>query len=261
MNEEKITLPQKLDIKLDDRLRCAASFVRCGSVAADVGTDHAYLPIFLTVNGICPRAVGSDINEGPINRARENVDKYGLGDRITLIHTDGLRGLESTGAKDIIICGMGGEMIIDIIRNAQFVFSGDARLILQPMTKQAKLRQYLTESGFAIEDERLVKSGGKLYQCICASWRGTESALAAGVPTELTPASLTQYSAVELLLGRANIERGETGDGLFTDFIDKVIGAKTKQLNGKISGNANIEKEHALLGKLKEIKDEIGRNI
>jgi Predicted SAM-dependent methyltransferase len=232
-------------VTLDSRLLCAASFVRSGNVAADIGTDHAYLPIYLLQNGVCPRAVGSDINEGPISKAKANVEKYNLADKITLIHTDGLRGIEHTGATDIIICGMGGEVIIDIIRNASFVFDSSVRLILQPMSKQPKLRQYLIESGFAIADERLAKSDGKLYQCICAHFTSTLCA---------------PYSAAELTLGRGNIARGDSGDGLFAEFVSRAINAKSKQLQGKIAGNADVNAERDLLAELHEINDKIKKS-
>ncbi len=222
---------------LDERLSAAVSFVRNGAVAADIGTDHAYIPVYLVMQGICKRCVASDINSGPVEKARGNIEKYGLSDKIELIQTDGLNGIENTGAEDIIICGMGGDLISDIISQADFVFDEKISLILQPMSKVEKLRKYLADTGFLIEDEQIMKSDGKIYQCIQASWSGT-------------PYTLSQ---AELLLGSYNIQRGETGNGVYTELLENAADAAERRLKGRISGGLNTEKESQLLSELNEI--------
>ena len=156
----------------DARLRLAASFVRSGARFADIGTDHAYLPIYLLREGRIASAVAADVAEGPLGRARRNVEECGLSDRIELRLADGLSGMEGCGLTDIAICGMGGELIAAILRAAPFVREGDVRLILQPMTRIAELRRYLAAEGFAIDGERYAVAAGRAYTCLCVTFTG-----------------------------------------------------------------------------------------
>lgn len=169
---------------IDDRLYLAASMVREGGVVADVGTDHAYIPIFLINTEKCPRAIASDINEGPLERARQNAEKYECADSITFVLADGLDGLplEEKGVTDIVICGMGGELIARIIDGSPYARKPGIRLILQPMTKPEHLRKYLSENGFAETDGGAAEAD-KVYQCIVCEYTG--------VPYSLTPAEMT----------------------------------------------------------------------
>ncbi|MBQ4136775.1 MAG: SAM-dependent methyltransferase [Clostridia bacterium] len=181
--------------ELDNRLLACASLVRQGSVAADIGSDHAYLPIYLVRHGICPRAIASDINEGPVNRAKINVRLSGLSDKIDILLADGLDKAASYKPDDIIIAGMGGELIRDIIGASEYAKTKGVRLILQPMTMPHILREYLAGAGFNIIDEMICSAQDKYYQIICAEYDGTAR-------------SFTEH---ELLLGKINIERLKTG--------------------------------------------------
>lgn len=163
--------------KLDHRLRTAVRYVRQGAIVADVGTDHAYLPVYLTATGQASFAVASDINEGPIAAAARHVAAYGLSDRVCTRRADGLAGLEAYAPTDIIIFGMGGELIARILSDAPWVCDRRIRLILQPMTHAACVRRYLAAQGFAIEDEMLSREGGKIYQTIVAAYDGTPYAI------------------------------------------------------------------------------------
>lgn len=162
---------------LDGRLSTALAFVRPGAVVADIGTDHAYLPAALILSGQASAAIAADINPGPLEHAADTVKKYALSDKISLRETDGLHGLEDSGATDILIFGMGGELIARIINEAPFTRSAQIRLILQPMTKHAELRLWLTDNGFSIRGERLSKAAGKIYQTICAEYTGETTPL------------------------------------------------------------------------------------
>ncbi len=168
--DRSVRLP--LRSEMTPRLLTAASFVREGAVVADVGTDHAYLPIYLVSAGTAIRAVASDINEGPLARAEANVRRFGLTDRIALRLTPGLVGIEAFAPTDILICGMGGELIASILEAAEFVRDSQIRLILQPMTSARELRMWLAANGFAIEEERFAKEREKLYVVIAASYTG-----------------------------------------------------------------------------------------
>ena len=162
---------------LDARLRAAAAYVRQDAVFADVGTDHAYLPLFLLAEGKISRAVCSDVNEGPLAKAREHSSKYPFLSKMSFHLANGLEGLFGQGITDVAICGMGGELIADILSRAPFIKNAEMRLILQPMSRPEQLRRFLAAEGFFIEDETFVRAAGKSYACLCVSYRGVAYAL------------------------------------------------------------------------------------
>ena len=213
-------------IKIDDRLTQIASYIRSGKIAADVGTDHAYLPVWLMQNGKCHKVIASDINEGPCRKASKNVAEYRLSEKIEIIQTNGLHGIEVHTPDDIIIAGMGGELIWDIISASDYVKTNGVRLILQPMSKVLLLRKLLTENGFDIIDETLARADGRIYEIIYAEYTG----------------NVETYNEIELLIGRKNIENGHV---LFEKFVERKI-----YLLGKNFFNKNeklIEELRALL--------------
>lgn len=163
--------------KLDGRLFSASKFVRQGAIFADVGTDHAYLPLFLLKEGRIERAVCSDINEGPLNSARENAREAGFFENISFYLTDGARELSALGITDMAICGMGGELIASIIDNAPYLKDKSVNLILQPMSRQEHLRAYLYSHGFEVIDEAYSEDSGKFYVTLLASFVGKERTL------------------------------------------------------------------------------------
>ena len=147
--------------------------VREGARFADVGTDHAYLPLYLLSIGRIASAVAADVAEGPLARARDNVRAAGREGDVTLMLTDGLQGMDKLGLTDIAICGMGGELIASIVDAAPWVKDRSVRLILQPMTKAPQLRAYLAEAGFSVLKETVTEVSGKLYTCLCAEYTNT----------------------------------------------------------------------------------------
>lgn len=157
----------------DKRLLCAASMVRRSSRLADIGTDHAHLPVYLVQNGICPSAVAADIGEGPAASARRTVKEAGLEDAVEVRVGDGLSVLSAEEVDDIVIAGMGGETIAAILQGAPWLRDGgDRRLILQPMTKTAELRDWLFANGFALDEEHIVRDGRHLYCVMAAHFDG-----------------------------------------------------------------------------------------
>ena len=160
------------DARLNARLCSAASLVRQGAVFADIGTDHAYLPIFLLTEGVIDRAYATDINQGPLSSARANVAEAELCDRVTFMLCDGAHALSGKGIDDYAICGMGGELIADIIDRAPHLRDGAVRLILQPMSRQEHLRRYLMSEGFAIRCESYSYDSGKYYVTLMAEYTG-----------------------------------------------------------------------------------------
>ena len=148
---------------IDERLLTAASFVRLGSRAADIGADHAYLCIHLIRHGICSEVIATDIRPGPIAIARGNITAAGLDSVISVRNGDGLAPIADGEVDDIIIAGMGGETIADIVEAAPWTKNGGMRLILQPMSKPEELRRRMYLAGFAPVAERAARAGGRLY--------------------------------------------------------------------------------------------------
>lgn len=159
-------------IKLDKRLRLAASMVRKGRAAADIGTDHGYLAIYLAQREICPQVIACDLREGPLSAARRNVETRGLSDRIDLRLCDGLSGVAPGECDDIILAGMGGVLISRIIDAAAWVKNSQIRLVLQPMSHGEALRKYLCEAGFKIIMEQTAALPGHAYTVMQAVYTG-----------------------------------------------------------------------------------------
>lgn len=159
-------------LTLGSRLDAAASYIRRGSVFADIGTDHALLPIYAVKSGLSERAFATDVNRSPLLRAKENIKQYGVSDRITCVLTSGFDSLEGKEITDAAVCGMGGELIADIIDMADFIKVPGFRLILQPMTRPEAARRSLSRCGFAVTSESVVFDGGKYYTVIAADCNG-----------------------------------------------------------------------------------------
>ena len=159
-------------IQLDPRLAKCASFVREGVRVSDIGTDHGYLPIALLQSGKAISAVAADINREPLDSAVRNAQKYGMTQCMKFVLSDGLQGVSPKDADDIVIAGMGGELILRIISNAPWVCCEDKHLVLQPMTTAAQLRVGLAQLGFEIDREEAVYDGKKIYSVISAVYTG-----------------------------------------------------------------------------------------
>ena len=159
-------------MNLDKRLSAVAALLREGKRLADIGTDHAYLPVAQVAAGKCPAAIASDIGRGPLEAARRTVTTAGLTREITLRLGDGLDTVSTGEVEDIAIAGMGGETITAILQAAPWVKDPALRLVLQPMTRAEELRRWLLTNGFAIVEERLVQDGRHLYPVLAAEYTG-----------------------------------------------------------------------------------------
>lgn len=154
-------------ISLDNRLKTAAAMCRKGVTVCDVGTDHALLACHLALNG-AREVIASDINDGPLDSARKTIEQTGV-TNVRVLKSDGLQQIDY--ADDVIICGMGGELIADIIAGCRFL-TEDTRFILQPMTKAELLRRRLYADGFDIIEERTAYDGKRAYVLILAAYTG-----------------------------------------------------------------------------------------
>ncbi len=150
-------------MKLSPRLRCIADSVPPHARFADVGTDHARLPIWLLQRGRIRGAVVSDIRDGPLKRARENARRYGLEGSISFRLCDGLAGIGVDEADTIAIAGMGGETIARILGASPWVREGKHLLLLHPMSSIPELRKWLQENNFSIQRAYLAAENGRYY--------------------------------------------------------------------------------------------------
>ena len=151
-----------------NRLERIKSMVDPCQTAADIGTDHGYVAEMLLKEGICKQIIATDLNEGPLNRAIEHLTKSNLHDKCNFRLGCGLRVLNEGEADAIIIAGMGGDLISDIIHTSKDIALKAQQLILQPMTAVNTLRKYLYENGFEIIDESIVKEYHHFYFIIKA---------------------------------------------------------------------------------------------
>lgn len=149
-------------LELSPRLQLLADWVPQGVMFADIGTDHGHLPIWLRLQGRVSHAIASDLRKGPLERARENGTAYGA-DGIDYRLAAGLDAVKAEEAEVIVIAGMGGETICNILAAAPWTADGNHTLLLSPHTKAMELRAYLTEHGFRIVREALVRDRGTIY--------------------------------------------------------------------------------------------------
>ncbi len=159
-------------LNLDLRLLLVASLVRNGSKVADIGTDHAYIPVYLLQKGVSPSAVAADLRKMPLENAKKTIDRFGLSSKIQTIISDGLDKIDASSCDDIIIAGMGGLLIEEILSRTSWVFNEKYRLILQPMSHQEDVRRFLFENGFEIKEEKCCLDKKHCYCVIAAEYNG-----------------------------------------------------------------------------------------
>ena len=153
---------------LSERLKAIADFVKKNSIVGDIGTDHGYIPIYLIEEGISKRVIASDISRGSLEKAVENVEHAGLKDKIFCRLGNGLDTIKPYEIDTVIISGMGGILIKEILDSRKDVRDSINNFILQANIATDELRRYLIENGFEIVDEVLVKDSDKYYEIIQA---------------------------------------------------------------------------------------------
>lgn len=146
-------------------MEAVASLVPAGSVVADIGTDHAQLPIALVKRGICPKACAADIAEGPLQTARTNIAREGLQDRIATVLSDGFKHIPSD-ADCAVIAGMGFFTAAHILEEASDRLPALKRIIVQVNNEAVRMRRWISEHKWEIVDERYVRERGKDYEVI-----------------------------------------------------------------------------------------------
>ncbi|MGN0467247.1 MAG: class I SAM-dependent methyltransferase [Acutalibacteraceae bacterium] len=159
-------------IKLDARLSLIASLVKKDSVLIDIGTDHGYLPAFLVENGICKSAVACDVKEKPLENARKTVSDAGLCDKIQTVLSDGLDSVEENCGDVIVLAGMGGDLIANILSRCSWIKNKNIEIIAQPMTHAEQVRSFFINNGFEIAEEKACFCASHYYCVIKAVYTG-----------------------------------------------------------------------------------------
>ena len=157
---------------LRPRLAMTAGLVPRGAVVADIGTDHAYLPVYLVREGVCPRAIAADVSEGPLQNAEKTVVRAGLEQSVELRLSDGFRQFVPDDADCWIIAGMGGTLIARLLEQTRWLSTPETRsaitLVLQPMRHAWEVRAWLLTHGYRIETEAACHDAGRPYHAMRA---------------------------------------------------------------------------------------------
>ena len=159
-------------VKISNRLMTAAALVTQGYTLADVGTDHGYIPIYLLQQKKIPAAIAMDINEGPLERAKEHIALYGLQAYIQTRLSDGVAALKPGEVEAVLIAGMGGGLVMHILKDGEKVCQSAKELILQPQSEIEHVREFLREKGYTILAEDMVYEDGKFYPMMKVQYQG-----------------------------------------------------------------------------------------
>ncbi len=153
--------------KLSKRLAAVASFVEQGATLADIGSDHAYLPCHLVMEGRISKAIAGEVVKGPFESAVKNVRKKGLTHEITVRLGNGLEAIQETdGVDTITIAGMGGPLIASILTDGSEKLKDVKRIITQPNIHALSIREWAIQKGWRIIDEQILKEDNKIYEII-----------------------------------------------------------------------------------------------
>ena len=222
-----------MKLPISQRLLACCGYIDPGARVADVGCDHGYLAIHLLQSGLASRVYASDIRPGPLDSARRNGEKFGVSEKIAYFLSDGVRDVPRD--FDTLVCaGMGADVMISILEAAPWLRSNRCKLILQCQSKTPLLRKYLSETGWQIRRERVLKDGRFLYTVIEAVWFPG---------TVLTPGQC--YVSPALLAAK---------DALLPDFICRV----TDHLGLSVRNQADISQwEKDAYGELKRLREEM----
>lgn len=217
-------------MKLDSRLMAIANLVRKDRVFADIGTDHAYLPVYLVENGIIQKSIAADLRVGPLENARLAVESYNFSDKIELRLSDGLDNFKENEVEEIAVAGMGGLLISSFIERTEWLKNSDIHLILQPMTHIEELRKTLFDNGFIIDNEVVAEDGDKLYIIISAYYYGDSTA----------------YTDLDLIVGRLPLNN----DVLSKKYLLKIYEKYNKKLFALKNANKKCEDLENIVGEL-----------
>lgn len=225
-------------LKLNPRLMLCASMVDFGTKkVVDVGTDHAYLPIYLVQKGTAKSALVLDRLDGPLGNAKKNIKKYEVENLVKTRLSNGLSNVSEKEADTVIIAGMGAENIINILRNTNWIKSNKKTLILQPMTKDYLLRTYLIDNSFITLKEELATESKKVYLVLKVKHQSCVKESNKNIYNKIDP-SIYPYIGTLFLNKKINEEKNF--------YIKSQINKIEKMLKGAVASK-NIIKSESLL--------------
>jgi len=166
---------------LSRRLECVLELVRPCAVLADVGTDHALLPVAAVRRGLAERAIAADLREAPLRGARGHIERSGLADRVLVLQGDGLLALSQQSVQAVVIAGMSGDSMLRLLEAAPPVLAGLSQLILQPNQNVELIRAWGLQRGWHLRDERMVEERGRFF-VVCAFAQAPGADPAYGAP-------------------------------------------------------------------------------
>ena len=215
-------------MELSKRLQAVAGLVTAGSVLADIGTHHAYIPIWHTESGRIRGAVAMDVNPGPLERAEENIREHGLKDHICTRLSDGFAALKPGEADCAVIAGMGGGLTVRILREGRSIVRTLKECILQPQSEIEKVRAFLLEEGFLFIKEDMVEEDGKYYPMMKAACPGSKisSLRESGAPG--ADIRKTDWDETELLYGKCLLK---DKNPVLRQYLEREIHIKRKILS------------------------------
>lgn len=213
-------------MNLKGRLKAIADMLEKCETLIDVGTDHGYVPIYAILNGICEKAVASDIKQGPANNARKNIEKYNMQERATVRISDGLRNIAYEEIDAIVIAGMGGLLIKQILSDDIEKAKKARQIILQPMTEIYELRKWLSSNGFMIAEESLIREDEKIYCIIKCRY----------------VSQIIRLTELEYIAGPKIIEKKGT---IAVSCVKKIINETRTKISGLMNSN-NINKSEVI---------------
>ncbi len=181
-----------MKLPLSDRLLACASYLSSGIRVADIGCDHGYLGIHLLKNCGATSVIAADINESPLQSAMRNAEKYGVRDKMSFYLSDGAKNIPRD--FDALVCaGMGADTMIHILENAPWLRAEQYMLVLQCQSKTPVLRRYLSDTGWRIAEETIVRDGKFLYTVMCIAWQPDAPKLTDG-QCYISPAMLSSIN-------------------------------------------------------------------
>lgn len=200
-------------MELKGRLRLIADKVPECTIVSDIGTDHAYIPVYLIKNGVCNKAIAVDVKQGPLLAASENIKHFKLEKAIDTRLGNGLEPVQIAEIDVIVIAGIGGILMKDILEKQMDKAIAAKTLVLQPMNAIEILREWLYENGFYIYDEELVNEGEKIYNVLNVKWTGKKE----------------QHDEIDYYIGPILVEKKDP-------LLKKLLNKKSMQAEGILNG-------------------------
>lgn len=219
-------------MELSKRLQAVAQLLDSCLCAADIGTDHGYIPIYLIESDKCRKVIAMDINDGPLLRAKEHILECGLSEQIDVRKSDGAKALHPGECDAVIAAGMGGALIVKILEDSREVFASLKQFVLQPQSELSKVRKYLCDNGYCVTKEDMVLEDGKFYPMM-----------------KVINGRTSQYNTVELRYGKYLLEEKHP---VLKIFLEKEI-----EIKKEILKNLAKETGEHIEARKKELQKEI----